>query len=309
MIYQNITELIGNTPMLLISKKIHKIPNITLYCKLEYYNPFWSIKDRMARSMLKFVIDDMSKHKCNIIESSSGNTIKALQSIANIYWIQGFSLTNRISVKTKKHILAYMWTKLLSPKKNAQFKDIQHTIEMFRKKKIWSVLHTSQYTNNHNQYIHYTTTAEEIYKDIWNVDFIVWGLWTAWSLSGTSMKLKYYNDLLKTLWVCASNGDIIPWLRTLKQMQDVKLFNPNHYDDIMEVSLRNAIKSQLMLMKSTGIMWWISTGAAYYAIKKYFKTHPVHEHSTVVFFASDRIEPYIDYLTKKCKLYNINLVK
>jgi cysteine synthase len=74
MLYKHITELIGNTPTLQISSEVHKIPNVTLYAKLEYYNPFGSVKDRIAWGILKDDIKHIQQTGQTIVEMSSGNT-------------------------------------------------------------------------------------------------------------------------------------------------------------------------------------------------------------------------------------------
>jgi cysteine synthase len=99
MILQSITEYIGNTPLLLIPESVHGIVGIKIYAKLEYLNPFGSIKDRTALGILKKSGDT------DIIESSSGNTAKALGILANLNEKKFLTVTNRIKQKEVEDIL------------------------------------------------------------------------------------------------------------------------------------------------------------------------------------------------------------
>ena len=85
MIYNHITDLIGNTPLLKIDPKVHGLNNFEIYAKLEYYNPFGSLKDRIAWEMLRSKLDDSIANQKTILESSSGNTAKALAALSKIY--------------------------------------------------------------------------------------------------------------------------------------------------------------------------------------------------------------------------------
>ena len=78
MLYDSVFDLIGNTPLLKISSKVHWFSKVNIFAKLEYYNPFGSVKDRTAYALIKDSIDEIRDHKKTILESSSGNTAKSL---------------------------------------------------------------------------------------------------------------------------------------------------------------------------------------------------------------------------------------
>jgi cysteine synthase len=96
MIVKNITDLIGNTPLLEIDNSIHGLKNINLYAKLELFNPFGSVKDKTAWAMLREHIDEIKNSGQTVIESSSGNTAKAIQMICGINEIPFKIVTNRV---------------------------------------------------------------------------------------------------------------------------------------------------------------------------------------------------------------------
>ncbi len=74
MLYGDITELIGNTPLLRLDPARHGIEGIDLYAKLEFCNPFGSVKDRIAWGMLRDDLGEISRRRQTLIEASSGNT-------------------------------------------------------------------------------------------------------------------------------------------------------------------------------------------------------------------------------------------
>jgi len=78
---------------------------LSLYAKLEYYNPFGSLKDRFAWNAIKDRCDTRQNKQSKFIESSSGNTIKAIGAIANTFDIPSKTITNRINVQEQKDIL------------------------------------------------------------------------------------------------------------------------------------------------------------------------------------------------------------
>ena len=98
MIYQNIVEAIGNTPILKIDPKVHGLKNIELYAKLEYMNPFGSVKDRTAKALLYDALEDAIKNNKKVIEFSSSNTAKALAVLCSINGLKYKTYSNRIKV-------------------------------------------------------------------------------------------------------------------------------------------------------------------------------------------------------------------
>ena len=105
MLYEHITELIGNTPLLKIDRAVHQLQHIDLYAKLEYYNPFGSLKDRIAYGMLKDVLAEVKSTAKTVVESSSGNTAKALSALCALYDLPFKTVTSRIRYPEVRMIL------------------------------------------------------------------------------------------------------------------------------------------------------------------------------------------------------------
>ena len=108
MIVKSIRELIGNTALMEISREVTGLRNIRLFAKLELFNPYGSIKDRVAQAMLVPHIDEIKARNATVVENSSGNTAKALQAICAPEGIP-FSLVSGLTkVREQKEILRLM---------------------------------------------------------------------------------------------------------------------------------------------------------------------------------------------------------
>lgn len=307
MVINKITELVGNTPLLLIDPKIHGLKNINLYAKLELFNPFGSLKDRIAWGILKDDIESIKEKKQTIIESSSGNTAKAMQAIASIHGIPFRTVTNRIKIPEVKQILQLMGTEIeelpgLSecPDPNDPNDPISY-IENITSKDPEKYYHTRQYTNPKNPQTHYETTGKEIWEDLQTVDFFIGGLGTAGSTMGTAKYLKEKNAGLKTIGVVAEKGDLLPGIRNLDEMHEVGIFSKDDYDDIIAVSSLDATDMMLTLIRECGVLAGPTSGASMLGGMKYLKKidATLTEKKNAVFIVCDRVELYNSYLQKR----------
>ncbi len=300
MIYKSIVELIGNTPILEIDKKVHQIKNVNLFVKLEYYNPFGSLKDRMAWWMIKDNLEGIKKGKI-IIESSSGNTAKALQILASIYGSSLKTVTNRIKNKEKKQILQLLGADINELPGKSQCYDPNDPndplvyINDEVNKNPDKYFYTNQYFNYKNVEAHYEGTGREILKDLNRVDYFFSGLGTTGSTKGVKKALKEKNNNTKIIGIVSSEDDVIPGIRNNQELFEVGLFDKNDYDDIVIINSQDAINGSLELIKKSGVLVGPTGGASYAAIKKYFNNKQLKENINVVFLACDRFEWYLDY--------------
>jgi cysteine synthase B len=306
MIYNHVTEMIGNTPLLLIPEEVHCIPWLTLYAKLEYQNPFWSLKDRFARASLQWHVTELKNNSGKIVESSSGNTIKAIAWIANTFGISCKTITNRINVQEQKDMLMLLGVdieQLPSTWECIDLSEQDNAVARIEKicKQHPNYKHTDQYRNHVNTKIHYTTTWPEINRDLPQVDYFFGTLWTSWSSQGTATFLKEKNKNLHTIGIISTNDDFIPWIRNSTEMDEVWLFDRSIYNAILEVNALEALASCLALVKRVGMFCWPTTGAVYQWIIDYFKVNPIQnwKYKTAVFIACDRIEPYMSYIKQR----------
>lgn len=304
---KSVLELIGNTPILEIDKSITGLKNVNLYVKCEYLNPFGSLKDRAAYSMLKDEIDYLKKNNMTVIESSSGNTAKAMQIICAMNDIPFKTITNRIKIPEVRDILKTIGGKIEElpgfsecPDPTSANDPITY-IENLIGQKSNKYLFTNQYTNLKNPAAHYNNTAHEIYDDVGNVDYFFGALGTTGSTRGTIEYLLTKNKDLKKIGIVAEQGDHIPGIRNMNQMQEVGIFEKNLYDDIVDISSVDAVEGMLILNKKLGVLAGPTSGAAYLGTIRYLKKIDANldKPITAVFIACDRMEWYISYIKKR----------
>jgi cysteine synthase B len=300
MIYKSITQLIGNTPMIELERKKTGL-DVNVFSKLEYLNPFGSLKDRMAWEMIKDNIEEIIKNKKTIIENSSGNTAKALAILSQVFGVNFKIITNRIKFSEKKDVLKISNTVIKELPGKSQCLDPKdpYDPQFFLEKEInespSKYFFTNQYFNKKNMEAH-IKTGEEIIKDLnGKIDYFVSGLGTAGSTLGIKNAFKKYGLKTKMIGVIASGLETIPGIRNKKEMLSVGLFDPKNYDEIIEINPLDAVYASLELINKFGIISGPTGGASYSAIKKYFANK---KDCNVVFLACDRYEFYLSYYKK-----------
>ncbi|HBG25372.1 MAG: diaminopimelate epimerase [Bacteroidetes bacterium RIFOXYA12_FULL_40_10] len=262
-----ITDLIGNTPIIKIDKKLHGLNNVELYAKLEYLNPFGSLKDRTALGMLRDSLQEISSQGRRVIETSSGNTAKALQCICNVNGIEFTTVTNRIRVSESRNILRFIGTDVMEVSKDV---DTVAMIEEMILRDPSAYFHTTQYSNRKNIEAH-KVTGNEILEDIGKVDYFIHVLGTSGSGRGIAQRLSADNNQLKTVGVVTSAESYIPGIRSVTELGSCGFFNREEYDSIEEVSANTAKCYMKKLCRGMGILAGVSSGAAFAAAVSYLK--------------------------------------
>ncbi|MVU78520.1 pyridoxal-phosphate dependent enzyme [Nocardia sp. ET3-3] len=309
--YDHITELIGNTPLLRLDPAVHGLAHVELYAKLEFYNPFGSVKDRVAWGMIRDDLDDIVARKQSFIEASSGNTAKALRILAAMHGVGLRAVTNRIKVAEVRELLALLGTDIeelpgLSecPDPTAP-NDVYSVIESTMARTPGAWYHPSQYTSEKNIEAHYQGTGREIHEDlardgITRVDCLIGGLGTTGSTRGTATFLRKHNPDLATVAVVSERGDFIPGIRSETEMWDVGLFQPEFYDRIMAIEAGRAVDATLELATAHGVLAGPTSGATYAAALEHLRALPPQPDPLVaVFIVCDRLEPYLSYIRKR----------
>ena len=307
MLYKSVTELIGNTPLIEISKEITKLKNINVYAKCELYNPFGSLKDRAGYAMLKDEIQKLKENNMTVIESSSGNTAKALQIICSMNGIPFKTITNRIKIPETKEILKVAGAEIEELPGLSECPDPTDPndpvayIERIVSENPNKYYHTNQYTNLKNPKVHYEHTGKEIYDDLGKVDYFFGTLGTTGSSRGTIEYLLEKNKNLKKIGIIAEKGDTIPGIRNKDEMYEVGIFNKSLYDEIVLVNSDEAIEEMLVLNRKCGILGGPTSGAAFKGTLKYLREidDKLKEPANAVFIACDRMEWYISYIKKR----------
>ena len=307
MLYKSVTELIGNTPLIEISKEITKLKNINVYAKCELYNPFGSLKDRAGYAMLKDEIQKLKENNMIVIESSSGNTAKALQIICSMNGIPFKTVTNRIKIPETKEVLKVAGAEIEELPGLSECPDPTDPndpvayIERIVSENPNKYYHTNQYTNLKNPKVHYEHTGKEIYDDLGKVDYFFGTLGTTGSSRGTIEYLLEKNKNLKKIGIIAEKGDTIPGIRNKDEMYEVGIFNKSLYDEIVSVNSDEAIEEMLVLNRKCGILGGPTSGAAFKGTLKYLREidDKLEEPANAVFVACDRMEWYMSYIKKR----------
>lgn len=302
--YEDITELIGDTPLLKIDEEVHGVRNLQLYVKMESMNPFGSLKDRVAWSLLEDDIEMIREKDRKVLESSSGNTAKAIQGITSSRGIDFRTITNRIKIDEVKDLLITMGTEIEELPGKSECPDPNDPddpltyIDNLMEEKGDSYYRTGQYTDEKNTEAHRENTGPEIMEDLSQIDYFFGGLGTTGSTKGITQAIRERNPDLNTVGIVSSSDDFIPGIRTENEMWEVGLYEKELYSDVLTVNSGKAIDAALDLIRGSGLLSGPTTGAQLAAIRDYFPEE-LEEEKTAVFLACDRLEPYMSYLKKR----------
>ncbi len=264
----NLTELIGNTPMVKLNRLNTGKANI--YLKLEYFNPANSIKDRAA---LQMIVDAENDGRINkdtvIIEPTSGNTGIGL---AMICAIKGYKLIltmpESMSIERRMLLKAYGAELVLTPAQYGMQGSVDKAVELHKNVYKNSFI-PSQFDNPSNPKAHILTTSEEIWKDTeGSVDIFVAGVGTGGTLSGVGKNLKKKKSDIKIVAVEPYNSRVLAGKSASPhKLQGIGAnFIPGNYDEslvdeIIPVKDEAAILMTKLLPVKEGILSGISGGA------------------------------------------------
>lgn len=274
-IYNQLTELIGHTPLLRLSKysKAVGADQANLIAKLEYFNPLSSIKDRTALAMIEDAeTRGLLKPGATIIEPTSGNTGIGLAFVASI---RGYRLIltmpESMSMERRSLLMALGAELILTPAVNGMAGAIAEA-ERLLKETPDSFL-PGQFTNPANPKIHRETTAEEIWQDTdGQVDIFVAGVGTGGTITGVGEGLKAKSKFIKIVAVepfdspVLSGGEAGPHkLQGIGAGFVPAVLNVNLLDETIRVTANDAFNTARLLTKTEGLLVGISSGAAVFA--------------------------------------------
>ncbi len=300
-IYNSISDLIGNTPLLRL-KNIEKSENITanLIVKLESFNPAGSSKDRVGKAM----IDDAKargilKTGATIIEPTSGNTGIGLAALcATLGYRIILTMPDTMSKERISLLKAYGAEIVLTPGSQGMNGAIEKANEL--QKEIEGSFIPGQFDNPMNPEIHRLTTGPEIWNDTdGNVDIFVAGVGTGGTITGTGEFLKSKNPDIKIIAVEPALSPVLSGgEKGAHGLQGIgagfipKNLNTDIYDEIITVKEDDAFKMGRDLAKKEGILVGISSGAALWAACEIAK-RPQNCAKNIVVLLPDRGERYL----------------
>ncbi len=298
MIYQNLTELIGNTPLLEIKDLGHQKARLLL--KLELFNPGGSVKDRVALSMIEDAeAKGILKPGATIIEPTSGNTGVGLAWIGKVKGYRVIlTMPESMSLERRNLLKAYGAELELTPASEGMSGAIRRAEEL--KNEIPGAVILGQFINPANPAAHERTTGEEIWKDTeGKVDIFIAGAGTGGTISGVGRCLKAHNLEVKVIAVEPLNSPVLSGGKSGKhKIQGIGAgFIPETYDgsvvdEVRTMSDSAAIEAAVFLAKEKGLLVGISSGAAFYEAWEQSKL-PVNAGKTIVVLLPDTGERYL----------------
>jgi len=277
MIYKNITDMIGNTPMLELTKfcALYEI-TAKITGKLESYNPAGSVKDRIALSMINAAEESgLLKPGGVIIESTSGNTGIGLACTAAV---RGYRLIltmpETMSIERRKLMLAYGAELVLTDGKKGMKGAIEKAQELIHN--IPGAFSPGQFSNPANPAIHNRTTGPEIWEDMaGKVDIFIAGIGTGGTITGVGGFLKKKNPSIHVIAVEPADSPVLSQGKSgLHKIQGIgagfvpEILNTKIYDEIITVENEDAFVTVRELARIEGLLVGISSGAAVFAAKK-----------------------------------------
>lgn len=268
MIYNNILETIGNTPII----KVNNIKDKEIYVKLEGNNPGGSVKDRAAFNMIKNIKDIGNKE---IVEATSGNTGIGIAMVCAVLKIKlTVIMPENMSQERQKMIRGYGANLILTPKELGMKGANDKALELIKNNS--NMISLKQFENINNPAAHYKNTAEEIYSDFKDeLDYLVCGVGTGGTITGCAAYLKEKNHKLKVIAVEPKESKVLKGENpNPHKIQGIgPNFVPKNYDaelvdEIIDISGDEAIEGAKFLMQNEGISSGISGGAAFMAATK-----------------------------------------
>ncbi|MBP5770335.1 MAG: cysteine synthase A [Bacteroidaceae bacterium] len=300
-IYQKLTELIGNTPLVQLNNitKSHEA-KAEVVAKVEYFNPGGSVKDRIALAM----IEDAEKRGIlkagsTIIEPTSGNTGVGLAWISRVKGYEAVIVMPETMSKERQNLLKAAGAKLVLTEGSKGMKGaIAKATEL--RDTIPGTVILQQFQNPANPAIHERTTGEEIWSDTdGQVDVFVAGVGTGGTVSGVGKTLKSKNPNVKVIAVEPASSPVLSGGNPgPHKIQGIGAgFQPDTYngsviDEIIQVSDDDAIRTGRELSLQEGLLVGISSGAATFAALQVAK-RPELQGKRVVVLLPDTGERYL----------------
>jgi len=300
-IFNRITDLIGNTPLLNLRgfSSYHAL-NQSLIAKLESFNPAGSVKDRIAKAMIEDALQRglINEHTV-IIEPTSGNTGIGLASVtASLGLKLVIVMPDSMSVERRQLLHAYGAEIVLTQG------SLGIKASIFKAKELKELYQNAfipmQFENEVNPLIHYQTTGAEIYKDTdGKVDVVVAGVGTGGTITGIAKYLKEQNRKIKIVAVEPKRSAFLKGsvphphgIQGIGTSFVPKTLDLSLIDEIIDVDDEDAYQSTSLIAKLDGLLVGISSGAAAFAGAQIAKRDE-YQHKNIVVILPDTGERYL----------------
>lgn len=301
MIHKNITDLIGHTPLVELSKfSALQGLDTPIIAKVEFFNPGGSVKDRVGLAMIEDAErKGILKPGATIIEPTSGNTGVGL-ALASA--VKGYKLIltmpETMSVERRNLVKAYGAQVKLTPGKDGMPGAIK-AAEALRQSIPGAVI-LEQFENPANPRKHYETTGVEIWNDTdGKIDIFVAGVGTGGTISGIGKYLKEQNPNVKVVAVEPASSPVLNGGPSgAHKIQGIgagfvpKIYDASVVDEVLDIAGDDAIRAGRQLAQNDGMLVGISSGAAAFAAAQLAK-RPENKGKTIVALLPDTGERYL----------------
>ena len=298
-IANNVTELIGNTPLVKLNFPSHE-SGATILGKCEFMNPTSSVKDRIGFNMIKDALDKgLIKGTTQIIEPTSGNTGIALASICAALGLNlTLTMPESMSMERRNLLKALGAELVLTPAAAGMKGAIDKAEEL--KESLEDAIVLQQFNNPANPEIHRLTTAKEILRDTdKNVDIFVAAVGTGGTLTGTGTVLKEEIPEIQIIAVEPEDSAILSGGKPgPHKIQGIGagfvpgILNTEIYGEVIKVSNDDAINTAKELARHEGLLVGISAGANVFAAMQ-IAARPENQGKTIVTILCDTGERYL----------------
>ncbi len=300
-IYNSITELIGKTPIINASNFASENNlDASILAKLEYFNPAGSVKDRVAKQMIKDAEEKgLLKPGSTIIEPTSGNTGIGLAAVAAAKGYKAImTMPETMSIERRKLLKAYGAEIVLTDGSKGMSGAIAKADEL--NKEIQDSVILGQFVNPSNPQAHVETTGPEIWEDTdGKVDIFIAGIGTGGTITGVGQYLKSKNPNIKVIAVEPESSPVLSEGKAgPHKIQGIgagfvpKILDTKIYDEIITVPNEAAFETGRAFAKTEGILVGISSGAALWAAVKTAE-NPENKGKNIVVLLPDTGERYL----------------
>jgi cysteine synthase A len=296
-VYNNITEVFGNTPLVRINKITDGAAG-NVFAKLEFYNPSSSIKDRLGIAMIDAAeASGELKPGGTIVEATSGNTGIAVAMVAAARGYKSvMTMPESVSKERRKLIRAYGAELVLTPAAEG----MKGAVAAAEKLAASGAVLVRQFENAAGPAIHRKTTGEEIWRDTdGKVDVFISGIGTGGTITGAGQLLKEKNPKIKVIGVepaaspLLNGGEPGPHpIQGIGANFIPNVLDRSVYDEILDATADDAIKYARRAAAEEGILAGISSGATLWAATQIAK-RPEYAGKNIVVICASSGERYL----------------
>ncbi len=267
MLYSNILEAIGNTPLVEL-RNVSPNPRVRIFAKLEGQNPGGSVKDRIAHYMIKAAEEsgELTRDR-TILEATSGNTGIGL---AMIGIVKGYRvkvvMPDNVSQERTKLLQAFGADIVYSEGARGTNGAIVMALRMVAEDRGYYM--PFQFGNQNNPRAHYETTGPEILRDLPDLDVFVAGLGTGGTLTGVGRRLKEHNPNIRVIATLPRPGDLVQGLRSLEEGFIPPVLDESLLDDRTVIDSRTSFAAANELLQKEGIFAGVSAGAVLHTAQR-----------------------------------------